>query len=107
VLNLALATLGLKGGAATGRAVLQGLLVTGPASYYAAVLQLAVTGEEEEGRQAAVDALQQMPVQTLPLSVVLDSLLQVHTHFMICKTCRPCASKLAVRAGDEWQSHLD
>ena len=79
VLNLALATLGLKGGAATGRAVLQGLLVTGPASYFAAVLQLAITGEEEEGRQAAVDALQQMPVQTLPLSVVLDSLLQVHT----------------------------
>ncbi|KAL0036203.1 hypothetical protein WJX79_007899 [Trebouxia sp. C0005] len=77
VLNLALATLGLKGGAATGRAVLQGLLVTGPASYYAAVIQLAITGEEEEGRQAAVDALQQMPVQTLPLSVVLDSLLQV------------------------------
>ncbi|DBA95921.1 TPA: hypothetical protein ACH3X1_001448 [Trebouxia sp. C0004] len=77
VLNLALATLSLKGGAATGRAVLQGLLVTGPASYYAAVLQLAITGEEEEGRQAAVDALQQMPVETLPLSVVLDSLLQV------------------------------
>ncbi len=79
VLNLALATLGLKGGAATGRAVLQGLFVTGPASYFAAVLQLAITGEEEEGRQAAVDALQQMPVQTLPLSVVLDSLLQVDT----------------------------
>jgi len=83
VLNLALATLGLKGGAVTGKAVLQGLLVTGPASYYAAVLQLAVTGEEEEGRQAAVDALQQMPVQTLPLSVVLDSLLQVHTHYLL------------------------
>jgi len=77
VLNLALATLSLKGGAATGGAVAQGLLVTGPARYYAAVLQLAITGEEEEGRQAAVAALQQMPVQTLPLSVVLDSLLQV------------------------------
>ena len=77
VLNLALATLSLKGGAATGGAVLQGLLVTAPATYYAAVLQLAVTAEEEEGRQAALAALEQIPAQALPLSVVLDSLLQV------------------------------
>ena len=77
VLNLALATMSLKGGAATGGALAQGLLVTGPAVYYAAVLQLAITGEEEEGRQAAVSALMQVPAQVLPLSVVLDSLLQV------------------------------
>ena len=77
VLNLALATLGLKGGAATGGALAQGLLVTGPAAYYAAVLQLAITGEEEEGRKAAAAALMQVPAQALPLSVVLDSLLQV------------------------------
>lgn len=77
VLNLILATLSLKGGAATGGALAQGLLVSGPATYYAAVLQLAVTAEEEEGRQAAVAALLQVPVQALPLSVVLDSLLQV------------------------------
>ena len=77
VLNLALATLSLKGGAATGGALAQGLLVTGPATYYAAVLQLAITGEEEEGRKAAVAALMQVPAQVLPLSVVLDSLSQV------------------------------
>ena len=67
----------LKGGAATGGALAQGLLVTGPATYYAAVLQLAITGEEEEGRKAAVAALMQVPAQALPLSVVLDSLMQV------------------------------
>ena len=79
VLNLALATLSLKGGAATGGAIVQGLLVTSPAQYYAAVLQLAITGEEQEGRQAAAAALQEIPVQAVPLSVVLDSLLQVGT----------------------------
>ena len=77
VLNLALATLSLKGGATTGGALAQGLLVTGPATYYAAVLQLAITGEQEEGRKAAVAALMQVPTQALPLSVILDSLLQV------------------------------
>ena len=77
VLSLALATMNLKGGAATGGALVQGLLVTAPAIYYGAVLQLAVNGEEEEGRQAAVAALMQIPTQVLPLSVVLDSLLQV------------------------------
>ena len=80
VLHLALATLSLKGGAATGGAILQGLLVTGPATYYAAALQLAITGEEAQGREAAVAALEQIPVQTLPLSVVLDGLLQVSVH---------------------------
>ena len=86
VLNLALATLSLKGGAATGGALAQGLLVTGPATYYAAILQLAITGEEEEGRKAAVTALMQVPAQALPLSVVLDSLLQVcasHSSFLV------------------------
>ena len=77
VLNLTLATLSLKGGAATGGTLAQGLLVTGPATYYAAVLQLAITCEGEEGRAAAVASLMQVPVQALPLSVVLDSLLQV------------------------------
>lgn len=77
VLDLALATLSLKGGAATGGALAQGLLVTGPATYYAAVLQLAITGEEKDGRKAAIAALMQVPTQALPLSVILDSLLQV------------------------------
>lgn len=77
VMTLALATLSLKGGAAQGAALLQGLLVTGPASYYAAALQLAITGEEEEGRQAAITTLLQVPVDSLPLPVLLDSMLQV------------------------------
>ena len=77
VMTLALATLSLKGGAATGAALLQGLLVTGPALYYAAALQLAITGEEEEGRQAVIRMLLQVPVDSLPLPVLLDSMLQV------------------------------
>lgn len=78
ILNLALATLSLKGGATTGGELAQGLLVTGPATYFAAVLQLSITCEEEEGRTAAVAALMQVPAQALPLSVILDSLLQVY-----------------------------
>ena len=77
MMTLTLATLSLKGGAATGAALLQGLLVTSPASYYAAALQLAITGEEEAGRQAAIKTLLQIPVSSLPLPVLLDSVLQV------------------------------
>lgn len=77
IMTLALATLSLKGGAAQGAALLQGLLVTGPASYYAAALQLAITGEQAEGRQAALQILLQLPVESLPLPVLLDSAQQV------------------------------
>ena len=87
MLNLTLATLSLKGGAATGGALVQGLLVTGPATYYAAVLQLAVTAEEEEGRQAAVAALMQVPSDVLPLPVLLDSLLQVCCLLLLTAAC--------------------
>lgn len=83
-MTLALATLSLKGGAATGAALLQGLLVTGPALYYAAALQLAITGEEEEGRQAVIRMLLQVPVESLPLPVLLDSMLQVGENSSCC-----------------------
>lgn len=85
-MTLALATLSLKGGAATGAALLQGMLVTGPATYYAAVLQLSITGEEEEGRQAAIKTLLQVPVESLPLPVLLDSMLQVLCCAVRCRT---------------------
>ena len=77
LLQLACEALGLPGGEAVGAALLEGLVCSAPAQYYAACMAVALAAPHAAARLTATASMSRVPVADMPVAVLLEVCSQV------------------------------
>ncbi len=100
LLQLACEALGLPGGEAVGSALLEGLVCSAPAQYYAACMAVALAAPHAAARLVATASMSRVPVADLPVAVLLEVCSQVSSRLPPCTLvprhlCRLCYSRKA------------